>query len=75
MDSIFLLTIGFIFLGALFSNVMKWRNQDRVLKDLEKFNCTVEMQNGKKIGGKPKFTPTAWNSIFLVLQKTLWATP
>lgn len=52
MDSIFLLTIGFIFLGALFSNVMKWRNKDRVLKDLQKFHTTVEMQDGKKIWGK-----------------------
>lgn len=52
MDSIFLLTIGFIFLGALFSNVMKWRNKDRVLKDLQDFHATIEMQDGKKIWGK-----------------------
>ncbi len=52
MDSIFLLTIGFIFLGAFFSNVMKWRNKDRVLKDLQNFHVTIEMQNGKKIWGK-----------------------
>ena len=52
MDSIFLLTVGFIFLGALFSNVMKWRNKDRVLKDLQNFHSTIEMQDGKKIWGK-----------------------
>ena len=52
MDSIFLLTLGFIFLGALFSNVMKWRNKDRVLKDLQDFHATIEMQGGKKIWGK-----------------------
>jgi hypothetical protein len=52
MDSIFLLTVGFIFLGALFSNVMKWRNKDRVLKDLQGFHSTIEMQGGKKIWGK-----------------------
>ena len=52
MDSIFLLTIGFIFLGALFSNVMKWRNKDRVLKDLQGFHTTVELVGGKKIWGK-----------------------
>ena len=52
MDSIFLLTIGFIFLGALFSNVMKWQNKDRVLKDLQDFHSTIEMQDGKKIWGK-----------------------
>lgn len=51
MDSIFLLTVGFIFLGALFSNVMKWRNKDRVLKDLQEFQTTIEMQGGKKIWG------------------------
>ena len=52
MDSIFLLTVGFIFLGALFSNVMKWRNKDRVLKDLQGFHSTIEMQGGKRIWGK-----------------------
>lgn len=52
MDNIFLLTIGFIFLGALFSNVMQWRNKDRVLKDLQGFHTTVEMEDGKKIWGK-----------------------
>jgi len=52
MDNIFLLTIGFIFLGALFSNVMKWRNKDRVLKDLHGFHSTIEMRGGKRIWGK-----------------------
>jgi len=52
MDNIFLLTIGFIFLGALFSNVMKWRNKDKVLKDLQGFQTTFEMQDGKHIWGK-----------------------
>ena len=52
MDSIFLLTIGFIFLGAFFSNAMKWRNKDRVLKDLQDFHATIEMQDGKKIWGR-----------------------
>ena len=52
MDSIFLLTIGFIFLGALFSNIMKWRNKDQVLKDLQGFNSTIEMCDGKRIWGK-----------------------
>ena len=52
MDSIFLLTIGLIFLGALFSNIMKWRNKDRVLKDLQNYHTTIEMVGGKKIWGK-----------------------
>jgi hypothetical protein len=52
MDSIFLLTVGFIFLGALFSNIMKWRNKDRVLKDLHGFHSTIEMQDSKKIWGE-----------------------
>jgi len=52
MDSIFLLTIGFIFLGALFSNIMKWRNKDRVLKDIHDFHTTIEMVGGKRIWGK-----------------------
>lgn len=52
MDSIFLLTVGFIFLGALFSNVLKWRNKDRVLKDLHHYHSTIEMIDGKRIWGK-----------------------
>lgn len=52
MDSIFLLTVGFIFLGALFSNIMKWRNKERVLKDLQGYHTTIEMIGGKKIWGK-----------------------
>lgn len=52
MDSIFLVTIGFIFLGALLSNIMKWKNKDRVLKDLQNFHSTIEMVGGKKIWGK-----------------------
>ncbi|HIQ14620.1 MAG TPA: hypothetical protein EYH38_03480 [Leucothrix sp.] len=52
MDSIFLLTVSFIFLGALFSNIMKWRNRDRVLKDLQGFHSTIEMIGGKKIWGR-----------------------
>lgn len=52
MDTIFLLTLGIIFLGALFSNVLKWRNKDRVLKDLQNFHSTFEMQDGKRIWGK-----------------------
>ena len=52
MDSIFLLTVGFIFLGALLSNILKWSNKDRVLKDLHNFHSTIEMQNGKEIWGQ-----------------------
>ena len=52
MDSLFLLTIGFIFLGALLSNVLKWSNKDRVLKDIHDFHSTIEMQDGKKVWGK-----------------------
>ncbi|MEH6456974.1 MAG: hypothetical protein V7749_11660 [Cocleimonas sp.] len=52
MDSLFLLTIGFIFLGALLSNVMKWSNKDRVLKDLHDFHSTIEMQDGKEVWGR-----------------------
>lgn len=54
MDSFFLLTVGFIFLGALLSNVMKWSNKDRVLKDLHDFHSTIEMQDGKKVWGKTR---------------------
>ena len=52
MDNLFFLTIGFIFLGALITNLTQWRKRDRVLKDVDGFNTTIEMQNRKKIWGK-----------------------
>ena len=64
MDSIFLLTIGFIFLGALLSNVLKWRNIDRVLKDLKNFHATIELQDGKKIWGKNHIYPNSMELFF-----------
>jgi len=64
MDSIFLLTLGIIFLGALFSNVLKWRNKDRVLKDLENFHATFEMQDGKKIWGKTHIYSSGMELLF-----------
>ena len=52
MDNLFFLTIGFIFLGALITNLTQWRKRDRVLKDIDGFNTTIEMQDRKKIWGK-----------------------
>ncbi|MCK5895750.1 MAG: hypothetical protein KAG20_03030 [Cocleimonas sp.] len=52
MDNLFFLTLGFIFLGALLSNLTKWRKHDRVLKAIDGFHTTIEMQNNKKIWGK-----------------------
>jgi len=81
MDSLFLLTVGFIFLGALLSNVMKWNNKDRVLKDLHDFHSTIEMQGGKKIWGKAKvyangmelyFSRSAKNSIGNVINSYIF---
>jgi len=64
MDTIFLLTLGLIFLGALFSNVLKWRNKDRVLKDLQKFHSTFEMQDGKRIWGKTRIYSNGMELLF-----------
>lgn len=64
MDTIFLLTLGLIFLGALFSNILKWRNKDRVLKDLQKFHSTFEMQDGKKIWGKTRIYSNGMELLF-----------
>ena len=52
MDNLFFITLGFIFLGALLSNLTKWRKQDRVLKAINGFHTTIEMQSCKKIWGK-----------------------
>lgn len=52
MDNLFFLTLGFIFLGALITNLTQWRKRDRVLKDVDGFHATVEMQNMKRIWGK-----------------------
>ena len=52
MDTIFFLTLLIIFLGALVSNILKWRKKDRVLKDLQDFHTTFEMLDGKRIWGE-----------------------
>ena len=52
MDNLFFITLGFIFLGALLSNLTKWRKHDRVLIAVNGFHSTIEMQNNKKIWGK-----------------------
>ena len=52
MDNLFFVTLGFIFLGALLSNLTKWRKHDRVLKAINGFHTTIEMQNCKKIWGR-----------------------
>lgn len=75
MDSIFLLTVGFIFLGALFSNVMKWRNKDRVLKDLQGFHSTIEMQGGKKIWGMTQIYTNGMELYFSRSAKTCRGDP
>ncbi len=64
MDTIFLLTLGFIFLGALFSNILKWHNKDRVLKDLQRFHSTFEMQDGKRIWGKTRIYSNGMELMF-----------
>lgn len=64
MDTIFLLTLGIIFLGALFSNILKWHNKDRVLKDLQKFHSTFEMQDGKRIWGKTQIYSNGMELMF-----------
>ena len=52
MDNLFFLTLGFIFLGALVTNLTRWRKRDRVLKAINGFHTTVELQNTKKVWGK-----------------------
>lgn len=52
MDTIFFFTLLIIFLGALISNILKWRKKDRVLNDLQDFHTTFEMQDGKRIWGE-----------------------
>lgn len=64
MDTIFLLTLSVIFLGALFSNFLKWRNKDRVLKDLQGFHSTFEMQDGKHIWGKTRIYSNGMELLF-----------
>lgn len=52
MDSVVLLSILFVFLSAFVSNVVRHRNKDRVLKELQGFHTTIEMQNGQRARGK-----------------------
>lgn len=52
MDDVLLLSIAFVFISALVSNVVQQRNRDRVLKELQGFHTTIEMQDGRLIWGK-----------------------
>lgn len=75
MDSLFLLTIGFIFLGALFSNIMKWRNKDRVLKDIHNYHSTIELIGGKRIWGKTHIYTTGMELYFSREAKNIQGEP
>ena len=52
MDNVLLISILLIFLTALFSNVMKQRKRDRVLKEMQGFHITMQLMDGKQVWGK-----------------------
>jgi small nuclear ribonucleoprotein (snRNP)-like protein len=52
MDQVLLVSILLIFLTALFSNVLRQRKKDRVLKDLQGFHVTMHLLNDKQVWGK-----------------------
>ena len=52
MDSVFLLTILFIFLTALVSAYVARHRRDRCLQDIQGYNVTVEMKNGAIVWGR-----------------------
>jgi len=51
MDSVVLLSILFVFLSAFVSNIVRNRNKDRVLKELQGFQTTIKMQDGNRARG------------------------
>lgn len=52
MDQVLLVSVLLIFVTALFSNVLRQRKRDRVLKDLREFHVTIEMKDGKQVWGR-----------------------
>jgi small nuclear ribonucleoprotein (snRNP)-like protein len=52
MDNVLLVSILLIFLTALFSNVLRQRKRDRVLKDLQGFHTTMQLKSGKTVWGR-----------------------
>ena len=64
MDSIFFLTLLVIFIGALFSNIMKWSKKDLVLKDLQNFHASFEMRDGKHIWGEANIYANGMELLF-----------
>lgn len=64
MDNILLVSILLIFLTALFSNVMKQRKRDRVLKDIHGFHITLEFNDGKQAWGKTRVYSNGLELIF-----------
>lgn len=64
MDNILLISILLIFLTALFSNVIKQRKRDRVLKDMHNFHITLELNKGKRVWGKARIYSNGMEFIF-----------
>lgn len=52
MDNVLLLSILLIFMTALLSNVMKQRRRDRVLKEMQDFHITMQVDGNKQVWGK-----------------------
>lgn len=52
MDNVLLISILLIFLSALFSNVLRQRKKDRVLKEIQGFHVTMQLKEGKEVWGE-----------------------
>ena len=52
MDNVLLISILLIFLSALFSNVLRQRKKDRVLKEIQGFHVTMQLKKDKEVWGE-----------------------
>lgn len=70
MDNVLLISILLIFLTALISNVMQQRKRDRVLKEMEGFHITMQMQEDKQVWGKMRVYSNGLELIYTDPQQT-----
>lgn len=54
MDSVLLISISLIFITALFSNILKRRKRDRVLREMQGFHITMQLHGDDQVWGKTR---------------------
>ncbi len=63
-STIFWITLGIIFISAIFGAIIKRRQRDRCLRLLDDFHVTLEMTTGRVIWGDLKVFPQGLELVY-----------